>query len=323
MDELLSDRPRIAAAELARPRARLRVLALVNTGGRAAAAFGREALRDRVAGALVSAGAQASVRLVEGGELPDALEKAMSTASTFDVLAVGGGDGTISTAAGHLAGTDIPLGVLPLGTLNHFAKDLGIPDSLDMACATIAAGHARNIDVADVNGRVFVNNSSIGIYPYMLEARDVQRRTLGLGKWGAMALACVWMLRRFPLRRLTIRSGGGARERRTPCVFIGNNCYAVEGPDLGTRDALDRGTLCLYVARSHSRLHFLLLMLKAVMGRMAPLQDLDAISAETLTIESRARRLRVALDGEIAKIAPPLHYRVRRGALRVIVPRAR
>ena len=120
-----------------------------------------------------------------------------------------------------------------------------------------------------------------------------------------------------------ICSADGARERRTPCAFIGNNCYAVEGPALGTRNALDRGTLCLYIARSRSRLHFLLLMLKAVVGRMGSLRDLDAIIAETLTIDSRARRLRVALDGEIAKIAPPLHYRVRRGALRVIVPRER
>jgi diacylglycerol kinase family enzyme len=129
------------------------------------------------------------------------------------------------------------------------------------------------------------------------------------------------MLRRFPLRRLTIRTADGARDRRTPCAFIGNNCYAVEGPDLGTRAALDRGALCLYVARSRSRLQFLLLMLKAVFGSMGPLHDLETVTAAALTIDSRAHRLRVALDGEIAKMAPPLRYRIRRGALRVIVPR--
>jgi diacylglycerol kinase family enzyme len=318
MDELISTRERDRAVA---PAPRPRVLALVNTGGRAAAALGREALRSRISAAIAAAGAEATVELVDGGELPAALRKATSAASAFDVLAVGGGDGTISTAAGQLAGTGIPLGVLPLGTLNHFAKDLGIPDALEQACTVIADGHACNVDVAEVNGRVFVNNSSIGIYPYLVEAREQQRRALGLGKWGAMALACAWMLRRFPLRRLTISSADGARERRTPCAFIGNNCYAIEGPALGTRGALDRGTLCLYVARSRSRLQFLVLMLKAVVGHMGPLRDLDAITADSLTIDSRARRLRVALDGEIAKIAPPLRYRIRRGALRVIVPR--
>jgi diacylglycerol kinase family enzyme len=321
MSELNADRTN--TAELPEARGRLRVLALVNTGGRAAAAIGPESLRSRVAAALAAAGADAQVELVDGPELTATMKRMISEAPAFDVLAVGGGDGTISTAAGHLAGTGIPLGVLPLGTLNHFAKDLGIPDVIELACATIANGHTRVIDVAELNGRVFVNNSSIGLYPYLVETRERQRRALGLGKWGAMALACAWMLRRFPLRRLTIRSADGARERRTPCAFIGNNCYAVEGPALGTRAALDGGTLCLYVARSRSRLQFLLLMLKAMIGRMGPLRDLEAMTAETLTIDSRARRLRVALDGEIAKMAPPLRYRIRRGALRVIVPRTR
>jgi diacylglycerol kinase family enzyme len=239
------------------------------------------------------------------------------------VLAVGGGDGTISTAARHLAGTGIPLGVLPLGTLNHFAKDLGIPEALELACAAIADGEARDIDVAEVNGRVFVNNASIGIYPYLVETRERQRRELGLGKWGAMALACAWMVHRFPLRRLTIRTADGARERRTPCAFIGNNSYALEGAALGTRAALDRGQLCLYVARSRSRLQFFWLMLKAMTGHVTTLSDLDAVNAESLTIGSRARRLRVALDGEIEKMAPPLRFRIRPGALRVMVPRAR
>lgn len=318
MDELLS----ADTAELAAPPAPRRVLALVNMDGHGAASLGAAELRGRVAEAFAAAGADVRVELVDGAGLSAALETEMSDAPAFDVLAVGGGDGTIGTAAGHLAGTGIPLGVLPLGTLNHFARDLGIPDELERACAAIAGGRSRAIDVAEVNGRVFVNNSSIGIYPYLVETREQQRRTLGLGKWGAMALACAWMLHRFPLRRLTIRTADGARKRRTPCAFIGNNCYAVEGPALGTRAALDRGTLCLYVAHGRSRLRFLLLMLKAMLGRMGPLRDFDTMTAEALTIESRAHRLRVALDGETAKMAPPLRYRIRRGALRVMVPRA-
>jgi diacylglycerol kinase family enzyme len=309
-------------AELVPARARLRVLAIVNVNGRAAAAIGGEDLHRRIADAFAAAGAEATVEMAAADALPEAVKAATSRADAFDVLAIGGGDGTIGTAAAQLADSGIPLGVLPLGTLNHFARDLGIPDQLELACGVIAEGQVRAIDVAEVNGRTFVNNSSIGVYPYMVETRERQRRTLGLGKWGAMALAFAWMIRRFPVHRLTIRTAEGARRRRTPCAFIGNNRYRLEGGALGTRAALDRGELCVYLARSASRLHFFVLMLKALAGRMMAPRDFEEISAESLAIDSRARRLRVALDGEIEKMAPPLRYRIRRGALRVLAPRA-
>jgi diacylglycerol kinase family enzyme len=299
---------------------RMRVLALVNIDSKTAAATGTEALRRRLTEAFAASGAEAQVELRSGRDLPDALRAAVAGRERFDALAVGGGDGTIGTAAAALAGTGIPLGVLPLGTLNHFARDLGIPAPLELACGVIAEGHGRDFDVAEVNGRIFVNNSSIGVYPYMLETRDAQRRTLGLGKWGAMALAFAWMLRRFPVHRLTIRAPEAALQHKTPCAFIGNNRYALEGAALGTRQALDRGELCVYVAHSQSRLHFLLVMLKAMLGRMRPRQDFDEIRGETVVIASRSGRLRVALDGELVKMKPPLRYAIRRRALRVLVP---
>jgi diacylglycerol kinase family enzyme len=302
--------------------ARMRVLALINVDGRAAATMGGgDALKARVAAAFTDAGVEASVELVGGAALASALEKATAGPFSFDALAVGGGDGTIGTAAAHLAGTGIPLGVLPLGTLNHFARDLRVPPLLELACVVIAENHARAIDLVDINGRVFVNNASIGIYPYMVETRDRQRRSLGLGKWGAMALAFLWMIRRFPVHRLAIRTGEGAQLHKTPCAFIGNNRYMLDGPAFGSRPALDRGELCLYVARSHSRLHLLLVMLRAVFGRMMRRRDFEEISATALAIDSRARRLRVALDGELVKMEPPLRCAIRPGALRVLVPR--
>jgi diacylglycerol kinase family enzyme len=258
---------------------RMRVLALVNIDGKTAAAVGTDALRLRLTEAFAASGAEAQVELRSGRDLPDALRAAVAGRERFDALAVGGGDGTIGTAAAALAGTGIPLGVLPLGTFNHFARDLGIPAPLELACVVIAEGHRRDVDVAEVNGRIFVNNSSIGVYPYMLETRDAQRRTLGLGKWGAMALAFAWMLRRFPVHRLTIHAPGAALQHKTPCAFIGNNCYALEGAALGTRQALDRGELCVYVAHSQSWLHFLLVMLKAMLGRVRPRHDFEEIRA--------------------------------------------
>lgn len=322
MDDVstLTTRPEATAELGEKPARRRRVLALINVQGRTAAMIGGEALRQRVADAFAAAGAEARVELVEGASLPDSLRQATEGAFAFDALAVGGGDGTIGTAAAHLAGTGIPLGVLPLGTLNHFARDLAIPPLLELACIVIAEGHTREVDIAEVNGRAFVNNASIGMYPYMVETRDRQRRELGLGKWGAMALAFLWMVRRFPVHRLTIRTGEGERLHKTPCAFIGNNRYALEGAAFGTRAGLNRGELCLYIARSHSRLHLLLLIAKAVLGRMARARDFEEFSAAALTIDSRARRLRVALDGELVKMEPPLRIAIRPGALRVLVP---
>ena len=115
-----------------------------------------------------------------------------------DAIVVGGGDGSIRTLASVLAGTDVPLGVLPLGTLNHFAKDLGIPLQVEEAAAIIAAGRTRVVDLAEVNGETFINNSSIGIYPYMVIDRERRRARHKLAKWMAMVPAFFRMLRHFP-----------------------------------------------------------------------------------------------------------------------------
>jgi len=323
MNVLSSRTRKDQTAQLDAAARRPRVLALINVDGRMAATMARETLRQRLDDAFLAAGLDAELMLLAGADLPGALQTVTARARDFDALAVGGGDGTINAAAAHLAGTGIPLGVLPLGTLNHFARDLGIPPLIELACLVIAEGHVRAVDVGEVNGRIFINNSSIGIYPYMVETRDVQRRALGLGKWGAMALSCLWILRRFPIRRLLIRAGHRARRHKTPCAFIGNNRYELEGPQLGTRAALDRGELWTVVARSRSRLHFLLVVLKAMAGRGRPHRNLEEIAATSVVIKSRARRLRVALDGEVAKMEPPLHYRIRPGALRVLAPRVR
>lgn len=303
----------------------MRVLAILNVHGKAGADSGPERIHRSVADAFAAADVDATIELVGGAELSPAVQTALGSRAegdrfAFDALVVGGGDGTISTAAGHLVDTGIPLGVLPLGTLNHFAKDLGIPSVIDLAALVIAEGHARNIDVGEINGRVFINNSSIGIYPYMVEAREERRRVFGLGKWWAMALAFGWMLRRFPVHRLYIPTGEGMRPRRTPCAFIGNNAYALDATALGTRDTLDRGELCLYIARTGSRLTLLWLMVKAVFGRLKPAQDFEMIRTADIEINSRSSRLRVAADGELEKMKPPLRYRIRPHALRVLVP---
>ena len=157
----------------------------------------------------------------------------------------GGGDGTISTVASVLAGTGIPLGVLPLGTLNHFAKDLGIPLDLEGAVQVICAANTRAVDVAEVNGQVFVNNSSIGLYPYMVLDRERRRNEHGQAKWVATCWAVLRTLRYLPRRRLSIRAEGWSEPCRTPCLFVGNNEYGLAASTLGKARAAGSGRVVL------------------------------------------------------------------------------
>src|SRR6266851_1986473 len=210
--------------------------------------------------------------------------------------------------------------ILSLGTLNHFARDLGLPLDIAGAAAVIAAGATAAIDVAEVNGQVFVNNSSIGLYPTLVRARERQLRHSRRKKWLAMALALLQVLRRPIARRLTIEAADFVTPCRTPLAFIGNNLYDTTRPAFGRRATLRGGELCLFVAKPRGPLGVVWLLLRAAFGRLDQARDFEQHRLESVTIHSRHRRLTIALDGEILRLRTPLRYRIRPGALRVLVP---
>jgi diacylglycerol kinase family enzyme len=236
------------------------------------------------------------------------------------LIIAAGGDGTVNALASVLAGSDTALGVLPLGTLNHFARDLGIPLGLDAAVEALVKGKRKSVDLGEVNGRVFVNNSSIGLYPAMVHRREKQRRRLGRGKWHAMLWAMHTVLRGHPFLELALELDGVTQRRRTPFVFVGNNVYQMEGFYIGLRERLDCGVLSVYVTQRHRRVRLMLLALRALFGRLHQARDFEARTTRKLRIESRHTRLLVATDGEVAALDMPLEYRIRPGALQVIAP---
>lgn len=236
------------------------------------------------------------------------------------MVVAGGGDGTISSVASRLADTGVVLGVLPLGTLNHFAKDLGIPLELDDALDVIAGGRVMAVDAGEVNGRLFINNSGLGLYPDVVRDRDSQRRRLGRGKWAALAAACLHATRRYPVLSLHIEIGGHGLDRRSAFVFIGNNEYHMEGFNIGEREALTAGELSLYMTQRTGRFGLLRLALLALIGRLRQARDFDMLTADSLVVHTRKARIRVSTDGEVTLMETPLHYRTRPGALRVMVP---
>ena len=294
-----------------------RIIALLNAGS----GNGHDDARAvEVRDLLGRGGAAVDVRPIARGEsVEDAIAKAKEERP--DVLVAGGGDGTVSAVAAALVDSDVVLGVLPLGTLNHFAKDLGIPLDLDAAARTIVAGRIARVDVGEVNGRVFVNNSSLGLYPEIVRDRERQQRRLGRGKWPALAWATLAALRRHAFLSITLRIEGVERVRRTPFVFIGNNQYQMEGFSIGARaGSLCDGLLSIYLTQRPGRLRLLALALRALFGRLRQARDFEALTATDFVIENRHRTLRVATDGEITEMTTPLRYRTRPACLQVAVP---
>ncbi len=224
-----------------------------------------------------------------------------------------------NTVAAAILESDKTLGVLPFGTVNHFAKDLGIPLDLEGAVGTIVAGHAVRVDVGEVNGRIFLNNSSLGLYPRIIRRRD-KRQRLGWGKWPAYVWAAIAVLRRYPFLEIRLSSDGTTLVDRTPFLFVGNNEYNMERLNIGSRACLDKGELSVYATSRTGRLGLIRLALRALLGGLRQDRDLLAFTTTDLWVGTRRKRVRVALDGEVTIMDPPLHFQVRPGALRVLTP---
>ncbi|MDQ6809698.1 MAG: diacylglycerol kinase family lipid kinase [Verrucomicrobiota bacterium] len=239
-----------------------------------------------------------------------------------ETIIAAGGDGTISAVAGELVSTEKTFGVLPVGTLNHFAKDLKLPLEIEEAARTIRDGNVVLVDVGEVNGRVFLNNSSLGLYPQIVANREAQQDRLSRGKWSAAAWATLHAFRRFPFMNLRITVKGEQLARRTAFLFVGNNEYQISGFDLGGRERLDGGQLGLYLTHRTGRLGLFRLALHALFGRVNQAKDFEAFAVEEAVIETNQARPLVATDGEVNRMTSPLHYRIRARSLRVLVPRA-
>jgi YegS/Rv2252/BmrU family lipid kinase len=291
----------------------MRAVTLVNKDGGSFA----EGVAGRIGDALAAAGIDSEVLPVSGEDCASCAAEHVTKGT--NLLIAAGGDGTMGAVAGAVAGSEAAMGVLPLGTLNHFARDLGIPPGLDEAARIIADGVTRKVDIAEVNGRAFVNNASIGLYPLMVLDRDGQRQRLGRSKRLALLVASLRTMARFHSRRLILSTDGGEARVDTPLLFVGNNDYRLAFPGAGRRESLDGGELSVMVMRSKSLPGFLAATGRALLGlsRGDDMVRLDGV--RELKVDSRRSHLALALDGETVALAPPLTFRIRPKTLRVIV----
>lgn len=240
-----------------------------------------------------------------------------------EVLVAGGGDGTICCVAEAAMKAGKTLGILPLGTFDYFAKNLGIPLELEAAARTILDGKLVHAAVLDLDGRLVLNNTSIGIHPAVL----LKRRTL-YRRWGRNQLNAYLsvLLTAFqPAPRLRVRLATKEEEtvRETPLVMICSNAFQMEAFALAGKECLETGKFALYVARMAGRATTLRLGLRTLLRRLRPGIDYEVICVSDVTIETmrRRRHLRAAVDGELERLESPLRFRIQPQALSVLAPR--
>ncbi|MDQ3117490.1 MAG: hypothetical protein M3Q86_12930 [Verrucomicrobiota bacterium] len=242
--------------------------------------------------------------------------------SDCEILVAGGGDGTICSVAEAAREHGKTLGVIPLGTFNYFAKNLGIPLELEEAARVILEGESVHASVLDLDGRLVLNNSSIGIHPAVLLTRRKMYRRWGRNQLSAYVSVVMTAVQPPPRLRVRLATDEGEVVRETPLVMICSNAFQMEAFALAGKECLAEGKFALYVARMAGRATILRLGLRALFRCLRPGVDYDVICASDVTIETlRKPRLRAAVDGELERLESPMRFQVAPRRLCVLAPR--
>ena len=216
--------------------------------------------------------------------------------SSYDVVIAAGGDGTINAVGSELIGTGKRMGVLPLGTFNYFAREMGVPTDLEVAFQTCFLGEARSVTVGEVNGRMFLNNASIGLYPVILAVREQAYR-----RWGRSRLLAYWSVLTALLRprlnmKLTITSDGRRHTMQTPLLFVARNATQLDEFRVPGVRCVNEDGFSVDALRSLGRLGLLRIAWRALVGKLEPQYDFDMICTGAMRVESRRMLRTVAFD---------------------------
>lgn len=245
---------------------------------------------------------------------------ARGVADGFRTIVAAGGDGTISGVCAAVAGSDVTLGVVPLGTFNFFARSLGLPEDPCEAWEVVTADHRRQVSVGEVNGQVFINNASIGAYATVLQVRESV-----YARWGRSRLTAYWsvikaMSTLYRSLRMRITVDGVAHDKRSPMAFVAVRPYQLEEYGLPGAEAIRDGELVLYLAPRGGRLNILWTAIKVLRRDVTRNEDYTMFTGREIKIETFARKRLVAWDGERSRMRDPFHFKMRRDDLTVIVP---
>lgn len=279
----------------------MKVVLVYNTGS-----GGRFSLID-----LQQAFRRADIEIIDSIKIESGFESSLKKyIERREIIAAIGGDGTISTLANLLKNTRATLMPLPGGTLNHFTKDLNIPQSLPDALAYFKSAKKIRIDTGQVGDKTFINNSSIGLYSDSLVDRDEHQKKYG--KWPAVVISAFVTLFRFQTYHVELNG----ETYRTPLIFIGNNRYEPNGLTF-TRTRLGEGLLSVYMIVGNSRWSLFLAALHLALGRKNVSKKLKSFTTEHLTISTH-HSIRVSRDGEHEQAPSPLKYAIQKSSLSIL-----
>lgn len=258
------------------------------------------------------------VRIIPAKEIDSVINEFISY--NYDVITASGGDGTINGVASLVRNSDSSLGVIPSGTFNHFAKDVGIPLDFEEAVLNLVNEEISYIDFGSVNDKIFLNNSSIGQYPIAVLVREVARKRKKLNKKFAMALAVIKTALANPLLTISTDSKE-VKDIETPLVFIGNNYYDISPLNIGKRKSLTEGNLYAYGSKCKNIFCSLHVAALAFYNQLKLTSKFVLTPFTEGTINSKNKRLAVAVDGEIFRMKTPLHYKMNHKVLKIILPK--
>ncbi len=238
------------------------------------------------------------------------------------IVVAGGGDGTINGIAQHVLGHSCAFGVLPQGTFNYFGRVHGISQETEVAATALLRAVPTPVQVGLINDKIFLVNASVGLYTRLLEDRETAKARLGRSRLVAIGAGLMTLIRHRRQLRLTLEAGGQTREIRTPSLFVGNNRLQFDRLGLPEGEALEHGRLAAVVVRPIGALAMLGLALRGALGRLGEAENVTSFPIQRLTVHPHRRRMiKIATDGEVTRMRPPLVFRVAPRPLLLMVPR--
>ncbi|HYG83678.1 MAG TPA: diacylglycerol kinase family protein [Verrucomicrobiae bacterium] len=239
-------------------------------------------------------------------------------AQNNSVIVAAGGDGTVNAVVNAAHDTKIPIGVLPLGTFNHFAKDINMPLEPEAAVTALLKGKRKKIDAGEVNGIFFVNNSSIGLYPSLVARRDQLKSRFG--KAIGTIIAAGMVLAKLRRRRIHLTFDKKQTKLRSPFVFIGNNRYETSGNEFINRKRMTEGVFSVYVVTTKSFFSLVWSLFRSSTGGKKQQTAIKQLTAQQVALRLRHTSVVVAFDGEIRSLKSPLQYTLHHKYLTIIAP---
>lgn len=243
-------------------------------------------------------------------------------AANTGIIAAAGGDGTLNAVARYLMNSNVPMGILPLGTFNYVARALNIPLDILQAAKVIAEGENRAVHTAVINDQIYLNNASLGLYPLFIQKREQYNQHFGRFPLNAYTSGLDVLIRDCKELKLQIEVDGMTYPVKTPLIFFGNNQLQLADLNLKISESAAQGRVAGVMVAKSGKLTLFKLLWQLIKGTIEKAPDVYSFDADQVVIDSPRKKLTVALDGEIVEMKPPLHIRVQKNALQVRVPHA-